>query len=144
MMTLRPTWHKHKLIACASLLCLSFTVKAQNSLCIAPPIQFDSKTLMQEGHVKVSADRAEIIEERSATFIGNVEISSDTAQIKANEAFIEDNENTHDNNITMSFHIRALQYWGSQLLDISFQNPFCKHFKYSKSETEIDQFEAIF
>ncbi|MFC3094587.1 LPS-assembly protein LptD [Alteromonas sediminis] len=73
------------------LLGLSCQAQAQQTLCTVPPIQFSSEQLMQEGHIKVSAKQAEIIEERTATFMGDVQILSNTARISAEQALVEEN-----------------------------------------------------
>lgn len=61
------------------------------SFCSVEPVQFSSQQLMPRGHVKVEANRTEIIENQVALFSGNVDITSDTATIHANQAQINEN-----------------------------------------------------
>lgn len=59
--------------------------------CIVESVSFDQSQLMSEGHVKVEADRTEIIENTIALFSGDVIITSDTAIISAQEAQVSEN-----------------------------------------------------
>mgnify|MGYP003883573969 FL=1 len=56
------------------------------AFCSAEPVTFSSEALMPKGHVKVEANRTEIIEDTVALFSGNVDITSDTAVISASQA----------------------------------------------------------
>ncbi len=68
----------------------STTVNNINS-CIVEPMVLDQTQLMPEGHVKVEADRTEIIENTLALFSGDVRITSDTAIINAQQAQVSEN-----------------------------------------------------
>ena len=59
--------------------------------CPAPAVSFASNKLMPVGQVKVEANRAEIIEREVALFSGNVDIVSDSATIRADQAQINNN-----------------------------------------------------
>jgi LPS-assembly protein len=61
------------------------------SVCNVEPVSFSSSALMPKGHVKVEANRTEIIENKVALFSGNVDITSDTAVISANQAQVNEN-----------------------------------------------------
>ena len=61
------------------------------TLCAVPPITFNSQQLTTQGEVIVRAARAEIIEDQTAKFDGNVDIVSERAVITAERAIIEDN-----------------------------------------------------
>ncbi|QGX60770.1 LPS assembly protein LptD [Alteromonas mediterranea] len=56
------------------------------AFCSVEPVTFSSQTLMPKGHVKVEANRTEIIQDTVALFSGNVDITSDTAVISASQA----------------------------------------------------------
>ena len=56
------------------------------AFCGVEPVAFSSKQLMQKGHIKVEANRTEIIENKVALFSGNVDITSDAAVISASQA----------------------------------------------------------
>ena len=56
------------------------------AFCGAEPVSFSSNRLMTKGHIKVEANRTEIIENKVALFSGNVDITSDTAVISASQA----------------------------------------------------------
>ena len=58
-------------------------------LCSVPPTQFRSEGLMPADNVKVEADKAEITQNKVATFTGDVEITSDQARIQAEKAEIK-------------------------------------------------------
>lgn len=60
-------------------------------LCSAEPIAFSSQSLMPKGHVKVEANRTEIVENKVALFSGNVDITSDSATISASQAQVNGN-----------------------------------------------------
>lgn len=60
-------------------------------LCPVSPVAFSSDKLMPAGEVRVEANRAEIIEREVALFSGNVDITSDAATIRADQAQINDN-----------------------------------------------------
>ncbi|MCU7553112.1 LPS assembly protein LptD [Alteromonas sp. ASW11-19] len=59
--------------------------------CSVEPVRFSSQQLMPRGHVKVEANRTEIIENQVALFSGNVDITSDSATIRANQAQVNEN-----------------------------------------------------
>ena len=61
------------------------------ALCSAEPIAFSSQSLMPKGHVKVEANRTEIVENKVALFSGNVDITSDSATISASQAQVNGN-----------------------------------------------------
>ena len=65
--------------------------QAPVALCYAEPISFNSEKLMPTGHVKVEANRTEIINNKVALFSGNVDITSDTAIISASQAQVSEN-----------------------------------------------------
>ena len=56
------------------------------AFCSAEPVSFSSNKLMEKGHIKVEANRTEIVENKVALFSGNVDITSDTAVISASQA----------------------------------------------------------
>ena len=56
------------------------------AFCSVEPVTFSSQALMPKGHVKVEANRTEIIQDTVALFSGNVDITSDTAVISASQA----------------------------------------------------------
>ena len=58
------------------------------AFCSVEPVTFSSQALMPKGHVKVEANRTEIIQDTVALFSGNVDITSDTAVISASQAQI--------------------------------------------------------
>ncbi|RDV28080.1 LPS-assembly protein LptD [Alteromonas aestuariivivens] len=58
-------------------------------LCESAPITFSSESLMPEGHIKVQAERTEIINKQLALFSGNVDITSSQAIIHAQNAQID-------------------------------------------------------
>ncbi|QPG05197.1 LPS assembly protein LptD [Salinimonas marina] len=60
-------------------------------LCPASPVQFSSTQLMSTGEVKVEADSTEFLSQRKANFSGNVDITSDAATIRADEAQVKNN-----------------------------------------------------
>ena len=55
------------------------------AFCSVEPVTFSSQALMPKGHVKVEANRTEIIQDTVALFSGNVDITSDTAVISASQ-----------------------------------------------------------
>ncbi|WP_100656076.1 LPS-assembly protein LptD [Alteromonas flava] len=61
------------------------------TLCAVPPVSFDPQQLTSGGEVVVRANQAEIIEDKTALFQGNVDIYSERAVISAERATIEDN-----------------------------------------------------
>jgi len=61
------------------------------AFCSVEPIVFKSSALMPKGHVKVEANRTEIIENKVALFSGNVDITSDSAIISASQAQVNGN-----------------------------------------------------
>ena len=61
------------------------------STCAVEPISFNSGALMPKGHIKVQANRTEIIQNKVALFSGNVDITSDTAVISASQAQVNEN-----------------------------------------------------
>lgn len=65
--------------------------QAPLAFCAVEPVTFTSSQLMPEGHIKVQADRTEIIENTVALFSGHVDITSDTAQISASQAQVNGN-----------------------------------------------------
>ena len=70
-----------------------FVVQAQDptALCAVEPITFNSSQLTTNDEVIVKANRAEIIDNKTALFEGNVDIISDRAVISAEKARIEEN-----------------------------------------------------
>ncbi len=60
-------------------------------LCPIAPVHFASDKLMQARHIKVEARRAEIVQDQAALFSGNVDITSDTATIHAEQAQVNGN-----------------------------------------------------
>jgi LPS-assembly protein len=61
------------------------------AFCSVEPVTFSSKALMPKGHVKVEANRTEIIQDKVALFSGDVDITSDTAVIQAAQAQVNGN-----------------------------------------------------
>ena len=91
---------------CASLLlcALSWQAYAQSAnntrdnedadkslLCPVSPVQFSTDKLMAPGEVMVEANRTEVLSQKEANFSGNVDITSDAATIRADEAKIRNN-----------------------------------------------------
>lgn len=65
---------------------------ADNSLlCPVSPVQFSTDQLMAPGEVRVEANRTEVLSQKEANFSGNVDITSDAATIRADEAKIRNN-----------------------------------------------------
>ncbi|WP_018982768.1 LPS-assembly protein LptD [Salinimonas chungwhensis] len=60
-------------------------------LCPVSPVQFSSDKLMPPGEVMVEARRTEVFSQREANFSGDVDITSDTARIHADQAKIRNN-----------------------------------------------------
>lgn len=76
---------------CAALPCFMVQAQDPTALCAVEPVTFSSEQLTTEGRVVVRAQRAEIIDNQTALFDGNVDISSERAVISAEKARIEDN-----------------------------------------------------
>ncbi|WP_334063499.1 LPS-assembly protein LptD [Alteromonas genovensis] len=64
----------------------STSLAAPLAFCSTEPVSFSSSKLMEKGHIKVEANRTEIVENKVALFSGNVDITSDTAVISASQA----------------------------------------------------------
>jgi LPS-assembly protein len=70
----------------------AFFVSAQSvELCVPPSTQFDPALLTTDNKIRVSSDAAQMIQNRSALFNGNVTIASPNSMINANVAQIDDN-----------------------------------------------------
>lgn len=67
---------------------------ASPQMCQAPLVTFKSDQLADEGRIKVSSDRAELISDKRASFTGKVEIISDSSVINANSATVLDSGET--------------------------------------------------
>jgi len=85
----------------------TLTPSSPLTLCSVEPVSFSSSVLMPKGHVKVEANRTEIIENKVALFSGNVDITSDTAVISASQAQV--NENGQDVLAKGDVHYRDAQ-----------------------------------
>jgi LPS-assembly protein len=79
---------KTRISALAFLCAISTSLHANPYLdvCAAPAVEFKTDQLMPVGQIKVSAQQAELISDKQATFSGDVEIISNTATINAKSA----------------------------------------------------------
>ena len=70
----------------------AFVVSAQSlELCVPEQRQFDPKLLTAEKQIRVSSDAAQMIQNKSALFNGNVTITSPSSMINADVAQIDNN-----------------------------------------------------
>ncbi|WP_412972293.1 LPS-assembly protein LptD [Glaciecola sp. MF2-115] len=81
-----------KLISTITLSVSAFFVSAQTvDLCVPENFDFDPTLLAPDKQIKVSSDAAQMIQNRSALFNGNVSITSPTSMINADVAQIDNN-----------------------------------------------------
>jgi len=70
----------------------AFVVSAQTiELCVPPSTQFDTSLLTKDKQIRVSSDAAQMIQNSSALFNGNVTITSPDSMINADVAQIDNN-----------------------------------------------------
>ena len=72
---------------------MSAQVASEENVCLEPLPPFSTDQQLQPGLIQVKANRTEIREDTIATFDGKVDILSDNARIKANNALINKNWN---------------------------------------------------
>ena len=81
-----------KLFSTITLGMSAFVVSAQSlELCVPEQRQFDPKLLTAEKQIRVSSDAAQMIQNKSALFNGNVTITSPSSMINADVAQIDNN-----------------------------------------------------